>query len=150
MKYLVVRQNLVLNPGFETEQWDGIHATKDNPWVLSGSARPNDCCAHSGLRRLIISEAQGAARQVITGLTPGRYKLYAWVLSTSGSEPQLSVSDFGGSAVRTSVGGEQWHRVSLDFTIPDGHAEATIHFDAGVPSGSSGYAAADDFYLFKQ
>ena len=150
MKYLVVRQNLVLNPGFETEQWDGIHAIKDNPWVLSGSARPNDCCAHSGLRRLIISEAQGAAHQVITGLTSGRYTLYAWVLSTSGSEPQLSVSDFGGSAVRTSVGGEQWHRVSLDFTIPDGHAEATIHFDAGVPSGSSGYAAADDFYLFKQ
>lgn len=150
MKYLVVPQNLVLNPGFETEQWDGTHATKDNPWMLSGSARPNDCCAHSGLRRLIISGNQGTAQQVIAGLTPGRYTLHAWVLSSGRSEPQLSVTDFGGSAVRTAAGGEQWHRVSLDFTIPDGHAAATVRFDAGVPSGSSGYAAADDFYLFKQ
>jgi GH43 family beta-xylosidase len=150
MKFLVVPQNFVLNPGFETEQWDGTHATKGNPWVLSGSARPNDCCAHSGLRRLIIPGAQGAAQQVITGLTPGRYTLHAWVISTGGSEPQLSVSDFGGPAVRAAASGEQWHRISLDFTIPDGHAAATIHFDAGVSSGSSGYAAADDFYLFKQ
>ncbi len=150
MKYLVVPQNLVLNSGFETEQWNGIHATKDNPWALSGGARPNDCCAHSGLRRLIISGGQGSAKQVIAGLTPGSYTLHAWVLSTNGSEPQLSVSDFGGSAVRTAAGGEQWHRVSLDFSIPDGQAAATIHFDAGVSSDSSGYAAADDFYLFKQ
>jgi GH43 family beta-xylosidase len=150
MKFVAVPQNLVLNPGFETEQWDGTHATNDNPWMLSGSARPNDCCAHSGLRRLIISGAQGAAEQDIVGLTPGRYTLHAWVISTLGSEPQLSVSNSGGPSVRIPAGGEQWHRVSLDFTIPDGRTEATIHFDAGVQSGSSGYAAADDFYLFKQ
>jgi GH43 family beta-xylosidase len=150
MKFVVVPQNLILNPGFETEQWDGTHATRDNLWVLSGGARPNDCCAHSGLRRLIITGTEGAAKQLVANLTPGHYTLHAWVISTGGLESQLSVSDFGGQAVRTAAGGEQWHRVSLDFTIPDGHAEATIHFDAGVPSGSSGYAAADDFYLFKQ
>jgi GH43 family beta-xylosidase len=150
MKFVVVPQNLVLNPGFETEQWDGTHATKDNPWVLSGGARPNDCCAHSGLRRLIVSGTDGAAKQLVANLTPGHYRLHTWVISTGGFEPQLSVGDFGGQAVRSAAGGEQWHSVSLDFNVPDGHAEATIHFDAEVPSGSSGYAAADDFYLFKQ
>ena len=150
MKFLVVPQNLVLNPGFETEQWDGTHATKDNPWVLSGGARPNDCCAHSGLRRLIISGRSGhrAAGDCRLDARP----LHASRLGDFNRrfEPQLSVSDFGGPAVRIAAGGEQWHRMSLDFTIPDGHAEAIIHFDAGVQSGLSGYAAADDFYLFKQ
>ena len=150
MKHIVIPQNLILNPGFETEQWDGSRASKDNPWILSGSARPNDCCAHSGLRRLLITGGDGGARQLITGLSPGQYTLHAWVLSTSGAKPLLAVSDFGGTAVQVPSGGEQWHRMSVEFSVPEGHSSAVIHFSAGVNSGSSGYAAADDFYLFKE
>ena len=150
MKHAVVAQNLVLNPGFETEQWDGIHATKDNPWILSGSARLNDCCAHSGLRRLLIAGGDGAAQQLITGLTPGQYTLHAWVISSAGAEPILAVSDFGGVPVQVSAAGEQWQRVSVEFTVPAGHSSAVIHFGAKASSGSSSYAAADDFYLYRQ
>lgn len=150
MKHMVVAQNLVLNPSFDTEQWEGNRATKDNPWILSGSARPNECCAHSGLRRLLVADGDGAAQQLIPGLTPGQYTLSAWVFSSSGAEPLLAVSDFGGATAQISAGGEQWHKVSVQFTIPAGHSSAVIHFSARVSPGSSGYAAADDFYLYKQ
>jgi hypothetical protein len=148
MKHLVVAQNLVLNPGFETEQWDGPRATKDNPWTLSGSARPNDCCAHSGQRRLIISGGEGAVRQVITNLSPGRYHLHAWVISR-GTEGNLSVSDFGAGQIQVSAKGESWQRATIDFSIAEGHSSATIQFDAKAPSDLRNYAAADDFYLYK-
>lgn len=150
MKHLVVTQNLVLNPGFETEQWDGAHAAKDNPWTLSGSARPNDCCAHSGYRRLVITGGEGAAQQIVTNLAPGRYHLHAWVISSRGTEARLSVSDFGGAQVQASAAGEQWHRVTLDFIVPEGHSSATIQIDAKVTGDLDHYAAADDFYLYKE
>jgi GH43 family beta-xylosidase len=150
MTHAVVAQNLVLNPGFETEQWDGIHATKDNPWILSGSARPNDCCAHSGMRRLLVAGADGTAQQLITGLTPGQYTLHAWTISTAGAEPFLAVSDFGGVPVQASAAGEQWQEVSVEFTVPADHSSAVIHFGAKARSGSSSYAAADDFYLYRK
>jgi hypothetical protein len=150
MKHLMVAQNLILNAGFETEQWDDGHASKDNPWILSGSARPNDCCARSGQRRLLLSGGDGAAHQVITGLTPGRYHLSAWVISTPETEPRLSATDFGAADVQVFAGGEQWHRVSLDFTVPEGHSSAAIQFDARLPADPGRYAAADDFYLYRQ
>ena len=150
MKQLVVSQNLVLNPGFESEQWDGNQPTKENSWTFSGQARVNDCCAHSGLRRLLVAGGAGAAQQEIRGLTSGHYILHAWVLSTSGTTPSLSVGDFGGPEVVVRSAGEQWHRVTVEFTVPEGHASAIVRFAAQVPEGTAQYAVADDFYLFKE
>ncbi|HXM98159.1 MAG TPA: family 43 glycosylhydrolase [Candidatus Dormibacteraeota bacterium] len=149
MKHLVVAQNLILNPGFETEQWDGARATKDNPWTLSGSARANDCCAHSGQRRVVLSGGEGAARQVIPNLSPGRYHLHAWVISR-GTEAHLSVSDFGAAQIQVPARGERWQHAAIDFSIPEDHSSVTIQFDAKVPAEPGNYAAADDFYLYKE
>lgn len=149
MKHLVVMQNLVLNPGFETEQWDGTHATRDNPWMLTGSARLNDCCAHSGQRRLVIPSGEGAARQIIPNLSPGRYHLHAWAISR-GTEAHLSVSYFGAAQIQVPVRGEDWQSAVLDFSIPEGHSSVTIQFDAKAPTHPGNYAAADDFYLYEK
>ncbi|MBV9085984.1 MAG: hypothetical protein JOY79_00745, partial [Acidobacteriaceae bacterium] len=149
MKQMVVARNLLLNPGFETEQWADAKATADNPWVLSGTARVNDCCAHSGLRRLLIPNGEGEARQEIP-LAAGRYRLICWVISTAGAQAQISVDGFGGLTEQAPAGGEQWHRVSLDFTVPEGQHSATIHFSGKAATDFSQYIAADDFYLFKQ
>ena len=150
MTQRVVQQNLVLNAGFESEQWDGSTPSKDNPWRFSGKARANYCCAHSGLRRLLIEGGDGVAQQVIPGLAPGRYTLHAWVLSTAGVQTKLGVDDFGGPPVLVSAEGGQWHRVSADFTVPAGHSSATVSFSGRVQANSKGYVAADDFYLFQQ
>ncbi|MBV9608796.1 MAG: hypothetical protein JO187_04490, partial [Acidobacteria bacterium] len=150
MKQMVVARNLLLNPGFETEQWADAKATADNPWVLSGTARVNDCCAHSGLRRLLIPNGEGEARQEITPLAAGRYRLTCWVISTAGAQAQISVDGLGGPTAQAPAGGEQWHRVSLDFTVPEGQHSATIHFSGKAATDFSQYIAADDFYLFKQ
>jgi hypothetical protein len=40
--------------------------------------------------------------------------------------------------------------VSVEFSVPEGHSSVVIQFSARVNSGSNGYAAADDFYLFKE
>ena len=150
MKQLVVSQNLVLDPGFESEQWDGNQPTKENSWTFSGQARVNDCCAHTGLRRLLVAGGAGAAQQEIRGLTSGHYVLHVWVLSTSGTNPSLSIGDFGGPEVVVRSAGEQWHRVTVEFTVPEGHASAIVRFAAQVPEGTAQYAVADDFYLFKE
>ena len=148
MKHLVIAQNLVLNPGFETEQWDGTRPTKDNPWTLSGSARPSDCCAHSGQRRVVLAGGEGAARQVIPNLSAGRYHLHAWVISR-GAEAHLSVSNFGAAQIQVPARGPGWQHPIIDFSIPEGHSSVTIQFDAKVPAEPGSYAAADDFYLYK-
>jgi len=150
MTQRALQQNLVLNASFESEQWEGSAPTKDNPWKFSGKARANYCCAHSGLRRLLIEGGDGAAQQVIPGLAPGRYSLHAWVLSTAGAKVALTVDDFGENAVRANAEGGQWHRVSAEFTVPEGHSSATVSLTAQVPADSKGYVAADDFYLFQQ
>jgi hypothetical protein len=36
------------------------------------------------------------------------------------------------------------------FTIPEAHSSATIEFAAKVPVAPGDYAAADDFYLYKE
>ncbi|HJQ27550.1 MAG TPA: family 43 glycosylhydrolase [Blastocatellia bacterium] len=146
MKRIIVPQNLLLNPGFETEQWDGSNASRDNPWQLAGKARANDCCAHTGLRRLVVMGGDGEARQTITNLTPGRYTLRAWVITSGAAEAQLNIS--GASEVRAPASAQEWTRVSLDFTVAEGQGTATVTFKANVKE-ATGLAAADDFYLFK-
>ncbi len=149
MKRIIVPENLVLNAGFETEQWDGGAATTDNPWVLSGRARANDCCAHSGLRRLIITGGDGTAKQVVTGLGAGRYTLHAWVVTQGGADSQITVTGDDGGEVRVPAVGDKWARVSAEFTVPEGQRSVAITFAAHIPAGSTQFAAADDFYLFK-
>jgi hypothetical protein len=102
------------------------------------------------MRRLLVAGADGTAQQLITGLTPGQYTLHAWTISTAGAEPFLAVSDFGGVPVQAFAAGEQWQKVSVEFTVPAGHSSAVIHFGAKASPGSSSYAAADDFYLYRK
>jgi hypothetical protein len=72
------------------------------------------------------------------------------VLSTAGAKATLTAGGFGGTAVQASAEGAQWHRVSMDFTIPAGQSSATVSISAPVQSDSKDYVAADDFYLFQQ
>jgi GH43 family beta-xylosidase len=150
MTHRVVPQNLIMDASLESEQWDGRVPSKENPWKFSGTARANYCCAHSGLRRLVIESGGGTAQQTIPGLAPGRYTLHAWVLSTAGAQATLTVDDFGGTPVHASAEGTQWHRISVDFTVPEGHSSATLSMSAPAQADSKGYVAADDFYLFQQ
>lgn len=104
MKRLVVAHNLVLNAGFETEQWaDGGGASPHNPWTLAGRARANYCCAHTGLWRIVVSGGDGEAKQVVTGLVPGRYTLRAWAQTTSRAEAEISVSPSGAGPARSAT-----------------------------------------------
>jgi hypothetical protein len=148
MKRVIVPQNLLLNAGFETEQWDGSAASRDNPWRLSGKARANDCCAHTGLRRLVVSGGEGEARQSVTNLTPGRYTLRAWVITSGATEAEITVSGIGSSEVRAAASGERWKRVNIDFTVGEGQGTATVGFKANAKDATS-LVAIDDLYLFK-
>ncbi|HEY9232178.1 MAG TPA: hypothetical protein VIS78_08525, partial [Blastocatellia bacterium] len=148
MKRIIVPQNLLLNPGFETEQWDGSAASKDNPWQLAGKARANDCCAHSGLRQLVVMGGDGEARQTVTNLAPGRYTLRAWIIGSGATDAQLNVTGSGAGEARAPASSQEWTRLSLDFTVPEGQGSATVTFKASARE-ATGFAAADDFYLFR-
>jgi GH43 family beta-xylosidase len=148
MKRLVVPQNLILNPGFETEQWEGSAASRDNPWQLAGLTRANDCCAHTGLRRLVVIGGDGEARQTVTNLVPGRYTLHAWVITSGATEAQVSVSGPGIGEARAPTNGKKWARVSVEFAVPEGQGTATVSFKANAKEAGS-FAAVDDLYLFK-
>ncbi|HXG64997.1 MAG TPA: family 43 glycosylhydrolase [Blastocatellia bacterium] len=149
MKRLTVPQNLLLNGGFESEQGSDGAASQHNPWKFSGKARPNDCCAHSGQRRLVIQDGDGEATQVIEGLAPGRYTLRAWVTTTGGTEAEIRVTPSGAAAKRASAVGEKWTRVSVDFDVPQGQRTASVAIGARMKGGAQGLVAADDFYLFR-
>jgi GH43 family beta-xylosidase len=148
MKRIIVPQNLLLNGGFETEQWDGSAASQDNPWTLTGKARANDCCAHTGLRRLIVMGGDGEAQQTVTNLSPGRYTLRAWAITSGATEAELSVSGVSPTRLRTPMSGEKWTRVSIDFNVAEGQSTATVGFKASAKDATS-LVAVDDLYLFK-
>jgi GH43 family beta-xylosidase len=148
MKQIVVAQNLILNGGFESEQWDGSQPAKSNPWTFSGSARVNNCCAHSGQRRLTIEHGEGAAQQIISDLEPGFYTLHAWVFSTAGSDSSLEVGTAHRLDAVAPAGIGPWHLVRLDFTVAAGQTEAIVRLSGKVAEG--GLIAADDFYLYRK
>jgi len=67
-----------------------------------------------------------------------------------GTEAHLSVSDFGAAQIQVPARGEGWQHAAIDFSIPEDHSSVTIQFDAKVPAEPGNYAAADDFYLYKE
>ena len=148
MKRLNVARNLLLNGGFESEQWDGGKPVMGNPWQLSGSARANSCCAHSGGKRLLVSGDAGEARQVVNGLAPGSYILHARVLSGGVADSRLMVEGAEprspSSPVEPASG---WALVSVPFTVDSSRAPVAVVFSARPRPGTTGFAAADDFYL---
>jgi hypothetical protein len=90
----------------------------------------------------------GEARQTVTNLTPGRYTLRAWAITSGATEAELSVSGIGASDVRAAVSGEKWTRVSVDFNVVEGQGTATVGFKASAKDATS-LVAVDDLYLFK-
>ena len=160
MTWLSNSPNLLLNPGFEGEQWDDAgKPVSGNPWKFSGSARENHCCAHSGLRRLLISNGAGEASQSVTGLTPGRYVLDAFLLTAGNSTATLAAAEGHNElTVSSGLNSSTWKKVSLRFQVSENAGALTITLKgdsskaavSGAGSGAAGYVVADDFYLYKQ
>ena len=161
MTWLSNSHNVLLNPGFEGEQWDDAgKPAPGNPWKFSGSARENYCCAHSGLRRLLISSGSGEASQSVTGLAPGKYVLDAFLLTAGNATATLAAvaghNELGSSSGLNST---TWKKVSLNFQVPPNTGALTITVRGNtsksaatpaVDSDAAGYIVADDLYLYKQ
>lgn len=148
MKHLVVPQNLLLDGSFEAERWEAAPNAAPLPWQLAGAASVVECCAYAGGRRLLLSAPDGRATQTVTGLEPGRYTLWAWVVS-AGAEPQIGVSPAGGAPRLSEAAGEAWRRVELDFELPAGQNSATVMLAARF-AGAESYLAVDNVYLFRR
>ncbi|HXE80202.1 MAG TPA: family 43 glycosylhydrolase [Vicinamibacterales bacterium] len=141
-----VRHNVLLDGGFESEQWEGAKPAHDNVWQFSGAARVNACCAHSGGRRLLITGGEGEARQVVSGLAPGSYVLHAFVRSRGAAAPRVFVE---GASIRAQPSGPapgEWTLVTVPFTV-SGRGPVTVGISARPRPEADDYAAADDFYL---
>jgi GH43 family beta-xylosidase len=147
-KRLVVPQNLLLNASFEAGQAEGTGFTAENPWVTSGVARSNYCCAHSGDWRVLIMGGEGSAAQAVPKLPAGKYTLVAFATTRGAPNAELQVR-VGGQIVRAPIAGESWRRYDLNFSVPEG-AHASIQLSANAKAGSDDFVAADDFYLYRE
>jgi GH43 family beta-xylosidase len=147
-KQLVVPQNYVLDPSFESAQWLGARVFKDGPWQVEGTARRSECCGHSGQHRLLFQGGWGRARQKVSGLPPGRYTLRAWVTAAGGAEVEASAQVPGSAPVRDRARAATWTRLSLPLQVPrDGEVEIVL--SGLVQKGAAASAAVDDVYLFR-
>ena len=146
MKRLVLTHNLLLDGGFESEQWSGGKPAQGNAWQFSGAARLNACCAYSGGRRLLIAGGEGEARQVVSGLAPGGYVLHARVRSADAGT-LVFVEGAGAGEPSVQPAGEGWTAVTVPFTVCGSDAPVTVGIRARPQAGAGGYAAADDFYI---
>ncbi|HET8657116.1 MAG TPA: family 43 glycosylhydrolase [Longimicrobiaceae bacterium] len=149
MKRLPSPRNLVLNGSFESLPWEAGPTAPAAPWQLTGAATVNMCCGHTGVYRLRLGGADADASQAVTGLLPGSYRLLAWVTTRGGAEAQVSVSPEGSTPQSATASGEAWHRVAVDFTVPEGRSSATITVSGRYP-GADAFVAADDFYLYRR
>lgn len=140
-KALVSAQNLLLNAGFESEQWDGEKDAHANPWRLSGKVRPNESSAHSGVRRLLFRTGQGRAEQTVR-LEGGRYRLHAFA---SGRDAQLGLS-IGKMSLSHLVESDGWTRFTSEFEISASDS-VPVALSGTVPEG--GHLAVDDVWLEK-
>jgi hypothetical protein len=100
------------------------------------------CCGHTGNHRLQISEEEGIAEQIIEGLPPGRYKLYAWVI-TDNAEAYVRIDVEGEPSVHRSVSEESWQNVEIEFDVASEKKKVRI----SARMRGEGHAAFDDFYL---
>lgn len=147
MKRLVVRQNLLLDGGFESEQWADGRPAQGNVWQLSGTARVNACCAHSGGKRLLIAGGDGEARQAVSGLAPGPYVLHAHVRSRGEAGARVFIEGAGSDPAPADAGGGGWTALRIPFTVTGAGARIVIGFAAHPSPGTGDYAAADDLHL---
>jgi len=148
LKRLVVPANLLLNGSFETEQWDASKPIAGNPWKLSGSAREHYCCAHTGLRRLLLRDTNGSASQAVSGLAPGVYVLQGWAITSAGAQVTINAGARGAAASSAVATGEQWKRFSLTFEVPPTGGDAEVAITAVLQPGQ--HVAVDDLYLHRQ
>lgn len=145
MKHTIVPSNRILNGRFLAKSWDTGGATPETPWQLTGSAEITMCCGHTGNQRLQISDEEGIAQQNIEGLTPGRYKLFAWAI-TDDAEAEVSVDVDGEHSVRQSISKESWQIVEIEFEIASENSQVLI----SARMRGDGHAAFDDFYLARE
>ena len=147
MKRVVVPGNLVLDGSFEALPWEDVDGEPAAPWRFTDGASVNTCCSYDGLQRLRIA-GDGEAEQVVQGLAPGRYTLYAQALSRGG-EAVVRVAPAGGAVREGTAAGEAWHPVAVDFEVPAGHDSATLTL-SGRLRGDGSYAAIDNVYLVRR
>ncbi len=146
MKRVIVPQNIVLNPGFETSQWNEAYTkpVQGNPWKLDGVARPNYCCAHSGLNRLVVSNGEGSASQTVT-IEKGLYRLVAFVSDFCDDPNNCYVELSAGETKQPcKTRGGRWTMCTIEFEALQG--QNTIRLFARSPVG---LIAFDDIMLYK-
>jgi GH43 family beta-xylosidase len=144
-KELGVEQNLVLNGGFESEQWDDNKPTAGNPWKLVGACRPNEspAVAHSGNRRLIVRGGVGSALQEVT-LTPGHYVLDAFVICSGKGKATVGISTLRGQVCTD----HEWRRVSIPMDVTRA-GQYTLSLGGEAPENSD-LVGFDDIYLYRR
>jgi hypothetical protein len=141
MKWTTVPPNLVLNGSFEASHESGA-------WRLAGKASLNLCCGHTGTHRLLIGAADGRATQIVGGLAPGDYTLYAWV-QTRGAEGVVTAGPGRDTPREATASGGEWRRVALDLSVPEGGSSVTVTLAGRFGGDADAFVAVDDVYLVR-
>lgn len=137
--------NLLLDPSFDTQQWNGANPAPGSVWKLAGAAQGVYCCGHTGVRQMVVGSGTGTAAQSIPTLAAGDYTLSVFVKLTPGAAAEVAVN---GKALVSSAHpqGAGWTLLSAPYR----HAAAgpaAIEFRLTAPSGPGARAALDDVYL---
>ena len=137
--------NLLLDPSFDTQQWNGANPAPGSVWKLAGAAQGVYCCGHTGVRQMVVGSGTGTAAQSIPTLAAGDYTLSVFVNLTPGAAAEIAVN---GKALVYSA-----HPQGVGWTLlsaPYRHAAAgpaAIEFRLTAPFGPGARAALDDVYL---
>ena len=133
---VVESNNLVQNPGFETgslSSWNnwGVPVTIDSTNQRSGS---------HGVK--IDGSGEGAANQVITGLSPNTtYTLSGWGKVANGGLVKIGVKEYGGAEIKVSITNTIYEEARIIFTTGSSNTSARIFFYQPAAGPSWG----DDF-----
>jgi hypothetical protein len=149
LKRIIIPQNLVLNDGFESHQWnDGYtEAVQGNPWKLIDKGRPNYCCAHSGLNRLIVSDGEGGAEQTVS-LEKGEYRMVVFAINNCDGEDchvELRASTTKKACKDSITRGGRWTKCEMEFAVTSNDS-TTIGLFARA---TSGLIAFDDVMVYR-
>lgn len=148
MKHTVVPPNLILNGNFLGKTWNEDGNAPEMPWQLTGSARYNMCCGHTGNQRLLITGADAKAEQKVENLEPGSYKLYAWVISDE-AEGEILVQVGNRDSISRTSSSSSWEKITIRFDVDEPKSNVNISAAGNFATGEDGYVAMDDFYLVK-